>query len=145
MVFVLFVDQIEDLLRKDMLSVLLIYDDRTASLTVSQVLAQMNIAPVRLVLEEFHPEFFSSEMFDLIVFELSGENRSCLVILNQLEKWATTSGLEAPPVIVVTEDGTSHIEQDFRTARVNFFFVKPIAAAELIMAIRQSLLRPKIS
>lgn len=126
-----------------MLNVLLIYDDRTATLTVSQVLAKMNIAPVRLVLEEFHPEFLSSEMFDLIVFELFGENRSCVVVLNQLEKWAATSGMDAPPVIVVTEDGTSHIEQALRTAKVNFFFVKPVAEPQLIMAIRQSLLLPK--
>lgn len=126
-----------------MLNVLLIYDDRAAILTVSQVLAKMNIAPVRLVLEDFHPEFLSSEMFDLIVFELFGENRSCVVILKQLEKWAATSGMDAPPVIVVTEDGTSRIEQALRTAKVNFFFVKPIAEPELIVAIKQCLLLPK--
>lgn len=126
-----------------MLNVLLIYDDRTAILTVSQVLAKMNIAPVRLVLEEFHPEFLSSETCDLIVIELFGENRSCVVSLKQLEKWAATSGMDAPPVIVVTEDGTSHIERALRTARVNFFFIKPVAEPELIVAIKQCLLLPR--
>lgn len=128
-----------------MLNVLLIYDDRAATLTISQVLTKMSVAPVRLVLEEFHPEFLSTEMFDLIVFELFGENRSCLAVLEQLETWATTSGLEVPPVIVVTEDGASHIEQALRTAKVNFFFIKPVAESDLTAAIRQSLLRTKIS
>lgn len=128
-----------------LLNVLLIYDDRTATLTVSQVLAKMNIAPVRLVLGDFHPEFLSSEMFDLIVFELSGENRSCVVVLQQLEKWATTSGLQAPPVIVVTEDGADSIEQALRTAKVSFFFVKPVEEPELMAAITQSIPRLKAS
>jgi CheY-like chemotaxis protein len=126
-----------------MSSVLLIYDDRNASLTVPAVLAQMNIAPVRLVLEEFHPEFLFSEIFELIVFELFGEIGSCIAVLEQLERWVTTSGLEAPPVIAVTEDGNDRIEQALRTAKVNFFFVKPVAEEELIVAIKQCLLLPK--
>lgn len=126
-----------------MLNVLLIYDDRSATLTTRQILAKMNIAPVHLVLEEFHPEFFSSEMFDLAIFELFGENRSCIVILKQLEKWAMTSGMEVPPIIVLTEDDTGRIERDLRTAKVSFFFVKPVAESDLIAAIKQSLLLPK--
>ena len=120
-----------------MLNVLLIYDDRNATLTVRQVLAGMNIAPVYLIIDEFDPEFLTSEMFDLLVFELFGENKSCVTILKQLEKWATTSGMEAPPVIVVTEDG--HVEQALRTAKVSFFFIKPVAEQDLAAAIRQAL------
>ena len=120
-----------------MLNVLLIYDDRSATLTVQQVLAGMNIAPVNLIIEEFDPEFLASEMFDLLVFELFGENKSCVTILKQLEKWAATSGTEAPPVIVVTEDGL--VEQALRTAKVSFFFIKPVAEQDLVAAIRQAL------
>lgn len=128
-----------------MLNVLLIYDDRNAISTVRQVLAKININPVILGLEEFHPSSLASEMIDLITFELFGENKSCVVILRQLEKWATTSGIEAPPVIVVTEDDNGHTEQALRTAKVNFFFVKPVDEADLIAAIKQSLLLPGIS
>lgn len=122
-----------------MLNVLLIYDNRSATLTVQQVLAKLNIAPIYLSLAEFHPEFLGSEVFDLLVFELFGENRSCVTILKQLEKWTATSGMEAPPVIVVTEDGL--VEQALRTAKVNFFFIKPVAEEDLIAAIRQVLQR----
>lgn len=122
-----------------MLNVLLIYDDQNATLTLRQVLARMNIVPVNLILEDFHPEFLAPEMFDLLLFELFGENRSCVAILKQLEKWATTSGLEIPPVIVVTENGL--VEQALRTAKVNFFFIKPVAEEDLIAAIGQVLLR----
>ena len=122
---------------------LLIYDDRDATLTVQQVLAQMNISPVNLIIEEFHPEFLGSEVFDLLVFELFGENKSCVAILKQLEKWTIISGMEAPPVIVVTEDGL--VEQALRTAKGNFFFIKPVAKQDLVAAITQALLPSRIS
>lgn len=124
-----------------MLNVLLIYDDRDATLTVQQVLTQMNISPVNLIIGEFHPEFIAS--FDLLVFELFSENKSCVTILKQLETWTVTSGIEAPPVIVVTEDGL--VEQAFRTAKVNFFFIKPVAEQDLVAAITQALLPSNIS
>jgi DNA-binding response OmpR family regulator len=128
-----------------MSNVLLIHDDENTTLAVEQVLSTMQITPVRLVLEEFHAEFLLSEMFDLIIFDLFGENRSCIAILDQLERLAATTGINHPPVIVVTEQGAGIIEQALRTAKVNFFFVKPVAVAELVAAIDQSLLLPKAS
>jgi hypothetical protein len=56
--------------------------------------------------------------------------------LKQLEKWTATSGMEAPPVIVVTEEGL--VEQALRMAKVNFFFMKPVDEEKLITAIRQA-------
>jgi len=126
-----------------MSNILLIHDEKNVTLTVQGVLNANHMACVCLDLEEFHPEFLLSEMFDLIIFELFRENRSCVVILRQLERWAATSGIEHPPVIVVTEDGSEQIEQAVRTAKVNFFFVKPVADEELLSAIEQSLLLPK--
>ncbi len=133
------------LLRKDIVmpNVLLIHDDTNAILTVQHVLSIRGIPCVCLDLEEFHPEFLSSEVFDLIIFELFGENRSCIVILQQLERWSATSGMEHPPVIVVTEESSGNIEQDIRMSNVNFYFVKPVAEAELASAIEQSLLLRK--
>jgi len=125
-----------------MSNVLLIYDDRSAQPTVAPVLSSMHINPVHLILEDFDAEFLLAEMFDLIIFELFGENRSCIAILEQLEKLATTSGIDHPPVIVVTEQGFELIEQALRTAKVNFFFIKPLAEAELVAAIQQSLRPP---
>lgn len=126
-----------------MSNVLLIYDDRSATLTVEQVLSTLSISPVHLILEEFDAEFLLTEIFDLIIFELFRVNRSCITILKQLEKLATTSGIDHPPVIVVTEQGFGISEQALRTAKVNFFFVKPLAEEELVAAIRQSLGRTK--
>jgi DNA-binding response OmpR family regulator len=126
-------------------NVLLSYDDRSAKLTVEQVLLSLHITPVHLILEEFDAEFLLAEMFDLIIFELFGENRSCVAILEQLEKFAATSGIDHPPVIVVTEQGLGTIEQALRTAKVTFFFVKPLDAAELVAAISQSLHRPEVA
>lgn len=120
-----------------MLNVLLIYDDPSPTLTVNQALARMNIVPVTIIIEEFDPEFLASEKFDLLVFEFFGKNNSCVAIVRQLQKWATTSGIEAPPIIVVTED--EHTEQDLRTAKVNFFFIKPVAEQDLVAAIGQAL------
>ena len=114
-----------------MSNVLLIYDGRSVKLTVEGVLASLNISPVHLVLEEFDAEFLLAEMFDLIIFELYGENHSCITILKQLEKLATTSGIDHPPVIVVTEQGFGLTEQALRTAKVSFFFIKPLAETEL--------------
>jgi hypothetical protein len=124
-------------------NVLLIYDDRSAKLTVNGVLASLSITPVQLPLEEFDVEFLLAEMFDLIIFELFGDNRSCITILKQLEKLATTSGIAHPPVIVVTEQGVDLTEQALRTAKVSFFFIKPPAEGELATAILQSLRPPK--
>ncbi len=124
-------------------NVLLIYDDQSATLTADHALSTLSISPVHLVLEEFDVEFLLTEMFDLIIFELFGENRSCITILKQLEKLATTSGIDHPPVIVVTEQGLDLTEQALRTAKVNFFFVKPLAGEEWLAAIRQSLGRSK--
>jgi CheY-like chemotaxis protein len=126
-------------------NVLLSYDDRSARLTVKQALLSLHITPVQLILEEFDAEFLLTEMFDLIIFELFGENRSCVAILEQLEKLAATSGIDHPPVIVVTEQGLGAIEQALRTAKVNFFFVKPLDEAELVAAISQSLHRPEVA
>jgi DNA-binding response OmpR family regulator len=125
-----------------MSNVLLIYDDRSAKLTVEGVLASLGISPVRMVLDQFAAEFLLAEMFDLIIFELFGENRSCISILKQLEKLAATSGIDHPPVIVVTEQGFDITEKALRTAKVSFFFIKPLAEAELTAAIRQSLQPP---
>jgi DNA-binding response OmpR family regulator len=122
-----------------MANVLLIYDDRNVKLAVEQVLATLSISPIHLFLGDFSAEFLLAEMFDLIIFELFGENRSCIAILNQLEKLAITSGFDHPPVIVATEQGFSITEQALRTAKVNFFFVKPIDEMELIAAIRHCL------
>ncbi len=123
-------------------NVLLIYDDRNTKLTVAGVLTSLSISPLHLVLEEFDAEFLLAEMFDLIIFELFSENRSCITILKQLEKLAVTSGIDHPPVIVVTEQGLGITEQALRTAKVSFFFVKPLAEAELAAAIQQSLQPP---
>ena len=125
-----------------MSNVLLIYDDRNADLTVEGVLAGLSISPIHLVLEEFDAELLLAEMFDLIIFELFGDNRFCITILHQLEKLATTSGIDHPPVIVVTDQGVGITEQALRTAKVSFFFVKPLAEAELAAAIQQSLQPP---
>lgn len=129
--------------RHTMSNILLIHNDDNTRLTVQRVLSAKQIACVCLDLEEFHPEFLLSEMFDLIIFELFGENRSCIVILRQLERWTATSGIEHPPVIVVTEDGSEQIERAVRTSKVNFFFVKPVDDEELVSAVEQSLLLKK--
>lgn len=126
-------------------NVLLSYDDSSAKLTVEQVLLTLHITPVHLILEEFDAEFLLVEMFDLIIFELFGENRSCVAILEQLEKFAATSGIDHPPVIVVTEQGLGAIEQALRTAKVSFFFVKPLDEAQLVAAISQSLHRSEVA
>lgn len=126
-------------------NVLLSYDDSSSTLAVEQVLLSLHITPVHLILEEFDAEFLLAEMFDLIIFELFGENRSCVAILEQLEKFAATSGIDHPPVIVVTEQGLGAIEQALRTAKVSFFFVKPLDEAELAAAISQSLHRPEVA
>lgn len=125
-----------------MANVLLIYDDRNVKLAAEQVLATMGISPLHLYLENFDADFLLAEMFDLIIFELFGENRSCIAILNQLEKLAITSGIDHPPVIVVTDQNFGLTEQVLRTAKVNFFFIKPLVEAELAAAIQQSLQPP---
>lgn len=125
-----------------MANVLLIYDDRNVKLAVEQVLATLHISPIHLYLENFDADFLLAEMFDLIIFELFGENRSCIAILNQLEKLAITTGIDHPPVIVVTDQGFGLTEQALRTAKVNFFFIKPLVEAELAAAIQQSLQPP---
>lgn len=122
-----------------MSNVLLIYNDRNAKLTVEEFLATLGIYPIHLLLEDFEAEFLLAEMFDLIIFELFGENRSCITILQQLEKLAMTSGIDSPPVIVVAEQSLGLTEQTLRTAKASFFFVKPLAEVELTAAIQQSL------
>ena len=122
-----------------MSNVLLIHDGTNAQLTVQQVLSVSGTPCACLALEEFQPEILLSEMFDLIVFELSGESRSCVMILQQLERWFATSGIEHPPVIFVTQESSDTIEQAVRTAKVNFYLVKPIAEAKLASVIGQSL------
>ena len=121
-------------------NVLLIQDERSATLTVHQVLSARGISCVDLDLEEFQPECLFSEAFDLIIFEISGENRACGVILQRLEMWSAISGVEHPPVIVVTEKTSDTIEKVIRTSKVNFYFVKPLAKEELASAIEQSIL-----
>jgi CheY-like chemotaxis protein len=125
--------------RPIMSNILLIHDDKNVPLAVPRLLSARQIPFVSLELGEFHPEFLLSGMFDLIIFEMSGENRSCVMILRELERWAATSGMEYPPVIVVTEDGSEQIEQTVRTSKVNFFFVKPVADEELVSALEQAL------
>lgn len=120
-------------------NVLLIQDERSAMLTVQQVLSARGISCTCLDLEEFQPESLLSEAFDLIIFEISGENRVCMVILQRLEMWSAVSGMEHPPVIVVTEKTSDTIETAIRTSKVNFYFVKPLAQDELAFAIEQSL------
>lgn len=120
-----------------MAKVLLISDNRNVKLTVDQVLATLSISPIHLYLGNFDVDFLLAETFDLIIFELFGENRSCIAILNQLEKLAITSGFDHPPVIVLTEQEFSSTERALRTAKASFFFVKPLDEAELIVAIRQ--------
>lgn len=122
-----------------MAKVLLISDNRNVKLTVDQVLATLSISPIHLYLENFDVDILLAEIFDLIIFELFGENRSCIAILNQLEKLAITSGFDHPPVIVLTEQEFIFSEQAMRTAKASFFFVKPLDEAELIVAIRQIL------
>jgi DNA-binding response OmpR family regulator len=129
--------------RHTMSNILLIRDDNNTRLSIQRVLSAKQIPCVCLDLKDLHPEFLLSGMFNLIIFELFRENRACVVILRQLERWTATSGIEHPPVIVVTEDGSEQIEQAVRTSKVNFFFVKPVDDEELVSAIQQSLLLKK--
>jgi DNA-binding response OmpR family regulator len=124
---------------KAMPNVLLIHDGTNAQLTVQQVLSVSDTPYTCLALEEFQPEILLSEMFDLIVFELFGESSSCVVILQRLERWFATSGIEHPPVIFVTQESSDTIEQAARIAKANFYLVKPIAEAKLASVIGQSL------
>jgi len=119
--------------------VLLIVDDRHAEPTCLGAFTAQGIVPVRLPLENFDPEFLLAEFFDLIVIELFGENRSCVAILQQLEKLTATSGIDHPPIIVITESDASAIEQALRTAKVNFLLQRPLDQEDLISAIRQAL------
>jgi DNA-binding NarL/FixJ family response regulator len=128
-----------------MSNVLLIYDEGGATLAIEQILSTLDIVPIRLALDKFHVDFLLSEMFDLIIFEIFGENSSCITILKQLEKLAITTGMSPTPVIVVTEQGADIIEQALRIAKVNFFFIRPVVVTELVAAIEQSLLQPKAS
>ena len=128
-----------------MSNVLLIYDDPSAKLIVEHVLSTLSISPVHLVLEELDTEFLLAEIFDLIIFELFGENRSCITILRQMEQLAATSGIDRPPVIVVTEQGFGNTEQFLRTAKVNFIFIKPLIEADLVAAIQQSIGHSKVA
>lgn len=121
-----------------MSTVLHIHDDAGAEMTVPRVLAMAGIASVHMSLEEFHPEYLLSEVFDVIIFEMFKEITSCLAVLQQLASWTATSGSEHPPVIVVTADSSARTEQEVRTAKVNFFFIKPVIDAELASAIEQS-------
>jgi DNA-binding response OmpR family regulator len=119
--------------------VLLIHDGTNAELTVQQVLSVGGTPCTCLALEEFQPEIFLSEMFNLIVFELFGESRSCVVLLQQLERWFAMSGIEHLPVIFITQESSDTLEQAARTAKVNFYLVKPIDEAKLATVIGQSL------
>ena len=121
--------------------ILLIVDDRHSESTSLGAFAALGIVPVRLPLENFDPEILLAELFDLIVFELFGETRSCVAILQQLEKLAATSGIDHPPIIVITGSATNTIEQALRTAKVNFLLQRPLDQEDLISAIRQALHR----
>lgn len=122
--------------------VLLIVDDRHAEPSAASALAALDIVPLRLALEDFDADFLLAELFDLIVIELFGENRSCIAILEQLEKLVATSGLKHPAIIVITGSDATAIEQALRTAKVNFLLQKPMAPDDLISAIRQALRLP---
>ena len=126
-----------------MSNVLLIHENTYTELGIQQVLSANGITSVCLDLEEFHPEFLLSGMFDLIVFEIFRESRVCVFALQQLERWSATSGIEHPPVIVVTEESFGNSEQAVRISKVNFYFVKPVSEEELLSAIDQSLMLSK--
>lgn len=119
--------------------VLLIVDTPQTEPIAAAALAELHIAPVRLSLEDFDPDFLLAEMFDLIVIELFGENRSCIAILQRLESMAQTSGIDHPPIIVVTSSESNTIEQALRTAKVCFLLLRPLQKEELISAICQAL------
>ena len=124
---------------KHMSHVLLIVDTPQTEPIAAAALAELHIAPVRLSLEDFDPDFLLAEMFDLIVIELFGENSSCIAILQRLESMAQTSGIDHPPIIVVTSSESNTIEQALRTAKVCFLLLRPLQKEELISAIRQAL------
>lgn len=124
---------------KAMPNVLLVHDGTNAELMVQRVLSESGTPFTCLALEEFQPELLLLEMFDLIAFEIFGESISCVLILQQLERWFATTGVEHPPVIFVTMESSDTLEQAVRTAKVNFYLVKPIAEAKLANVIGQSL------
>ncbi len=122
-----------------MSQVLLIVDDRHAEPTVTGALAALGIEPIRLALEDFDADYLLAEMFDLVAIELFGETRACITLLQQCEKLAATSGVDHPPIIVITGSDTNPIEQVLRTAKVSFILQKPLDQNDLISAIRQAL------
>lgn len=122
-----------------MSQILLIVDDRHAESSVAEALATLSIAPIRLPLEDFDVDYLLSEMFDLVVIELFSETRPCIILLEQFEKLAATSGVDQPPIIVITGSDTNPIEQALRTAKVSFILQKPLDRNDLISAIRQVL------
>jgi DNA-binding response OmpR family regulator len=135
----------EALSGESMTNVLLIHDVRYSELSVQKMLTANGITPVCLDIDEFHPELLLTGIFDLIIFELYGESRLCIFALQQLERWSATSGIEHPPVIVVSEESSGSSEQTLRRSKANFYFIKPVAEAELLSAIDQSLLQYKIA
>lgn len=122
-----------------MSQVLLIIDDRHAESSVGEALASLAIAPIRLPLKDFDADYLLTEMFDLIVIELFGETGACIALLQQFERLAATSGVDQPPIIVITGSDTNPIEQALRTAKVSFILQKPLEPGDLLAAIRQAL------
>lgn len=122
-----------------MSQVLLIVDDHLAESSVGEALAALGIEPMRLPLDGFDSDYLLTEMFDLITIELFGETGACIALLQQFEKLAATSGVDQPPIIVITGSDTNPIEQALRTAKVSFILQKPLDRNDLISAIRQVL------
>lgn len=122
-----------------MAELLVIADDISANVVLEQVMSWEQISATHMSPEALLPESVISNQYDLIIFDMAGQYRACMVILEQLERWVETSGIKLPPLIVLTEDRSEQVEPIARSSSVDFLFIYPVNEEKLKDTVRHAL------
>lgn len=120
-----------------MIDVLHIYDNEPVMLTSAGTLVDDRMAYCPCDILALYPEVIVSRPFNLIIFDVSGKETSCVAIFKKLKKWIEISGASRPPIIVIAQKDSELTEQSARMEGADFFFVKPVDMQELVTVFQQ--------
>ena len=128
-----------------MIDVIHIYDNTSVIPEWEWLLPGYSMVYHPCALADFGPEVLLTRQYHLIVYDVSGKEKSSVTIFQQLEKWIELSGAAHSPIIVIVEKGSALTERSARMAGADFFFIKPVDMSELILVFAQIVLSMHVS
>jgi response regulator RpfG family c-di-GMP phosphodiesterase len=120
-----------------MKNILVVYDSTLKEVECALLLNRLNVSFVLLSVGEIKVDEALFTEFALIIIETGQASTKLYELLDELNRYASLSGLERPVVMLAADDNSNISEQHVRGLNTDFFFLSPIDEKNLETLVRQ--------